>query len=227
LRTSDLVKWNRAVNEIRYKHNELELIKELSSDIASRFNHDVKQYCEKNDIDIAALEKSRGLSNSVKQGKANREQEEINEEAEGTLTETEEHFMGEITETHQPIEKDVDEMKEIFKRLFKKLAIHLHPDRVMNLSEQEREDRLEMFKEAKDALDNERYFYLLDLSERFRIRMPNNYKQQTRWMKDRIKQLDQEIDLQKSSYNYVYSECETQAEKDKIIFLFLKQLYGV
>ena len=135
--------------------------------------------------------------------------------------------MGEITEMHQPIEKDVDEMKDIFKRLFKKLAIHLHPDRVMNLSEQEREDRLEMFKEAKDALDNERYFYLLDLSERFRIRMPNNYKQQTRWMKDRIKQLDQEIDLQKSSYNYVYSECETQAEKDKIIFLFLKQLYGI
>lgn len=227
MRTSDLVKWNRAVNEIRYKHNELELIKELSSDIASQFNHDVKQYCEKNDIDIAALEKSRGLSNSVKQGKANREQEEINEEAEGTLTEADEHFMGEITEMHQPIEKDVDEMKDIFKRLFKKLAIHLHPDRVMNLSEQEREDRLEMFKEAKDALDNERYFYLLDLSERFRIRMPNNYKQQTRWMKDRIKQLDQEIDLQKSSYNYVYSECETQAEKDKIIFLFLKQLYGI
>jgi len=227
LRTSDLVKWNRAVNEIRYKHNELELIKELSTEMGPVFNQEVKQYCKKNDIDLEALEKQRMLLNPPKKPSVVKEGEEIIEDAGSDLAEAEEHFMGEIPEFHQPEEKDVDEMKEIFKRLFKKLAIHLHPDRVMNLSDQEREDRLEMFKEAKDALDNERYFYLLDLSDRFRVRMPNNYKQQTRWMNDRIKQLDQEIDLQKNSYNYVFSECETDAEKDKIIFLFLKQMYGI
>ena len=84
-------------------------------------------------------------------------------------------------------------MHDIFKKLFKKLALHLHPDKVMGLTDEERHDRLEMFKEAKRALDEERYFFLLDLSDRFKIRLPNNYRQQTRWMKARSKELDKEI----------------------------------
>ena len=84
-----------------------------------------------------------------------------------------------------------------------------------------------MFKDAKMALDNREYFILLEMSERFNIRIPKNYKQQTRWMKARIKQLDQEIQAQKHTYNYVFSECEDESEKTRIVRNFLRQIFQI
>jgi len=229
LRTTDLVRWHRAVNEIRYKHNELDLLKELADDYGPIFNQHVQRYCEDKQIDIASLEKRRGLSVSVQKSKENHQADKLLEDKETALMTAGEHFVGEEPEI-EPIEtekKEIDEIHDIFKRLFKKLAVHLHPDRVMGLTEQEREDRLEMFKEAKQALDEERYFFLLDLSDRFKIRLPKNYRQQTRWMKNKIKQLDQKIKAQQGTYNFAYAECETEEEKEKLVKMFLKQLYGI
>ena len=123
--------------------------------------------------------------------------------------------------------KDKDEMHKTFKDLFKKLALNLHPDRVGDLTPEEREVRLSMFKDAKQALDKGDYFLLLDMSERFNIRIPKNFKQQTRWMKARIKQIDQEIQAQKHTYNYVFSECETEDEKVKVVKNFLRQIFQI
>ena len=229
MRTTDLVRWHRAVNEIRYKHNELDLLKELADDYGPIFTQHVQRYCEENEFDLSALEQRRGLSVSVQKNKENHEADKLLEDNDGALTPAGEHFVGEEPQV-DPItseQKEIDEMYDIFKRLFKKLAIHLHPDRIMGLTEQEREDRLEMFKEAKQALDEERYFFLLDLSDRFKIRLPKNYRQQTLWMKNKAKQLDQQIKAQKATYNFAYAECETEEEKERLIKAFLKQLYGI
>ena len=118
-------------------------------------------------------------------------------------------------------------MRITFKDLFKKLALNLHPDRANGLTAEEREVRLSMFKDAKQALDDGDYFLLLEMSERFNIRIPKNFKQQTRWMKARIKQLDQEIRKEKHTYNYIFSECETESEKAKIVKNFLRQIFQI
>ena len=123
--------------------------------------------------------------------------------------------------------KDVDQIAVVFKNLFKKLAMFLHPDRSAGLTDEEKQDRLSMFKEAKQALADKRYFVLLEMSEKFNIRMPKNYKQQTRWMKAKIIQLDQEIQSQKHTYNYVFSECETTEEKERIVKNFLRQIFKI
>jgi hypothetical protein len=84
-----------------------------------------------------------------------------------------------------------------------------------------------MFKQAKEALDKEDYFILLEMSERFNIRTPSNYRQQTRWMKARSKQIEQQILAERNTYNYVFSECETEQDKERIIKNFLRQLFGI
>ena len=84
-----------------------------------------------------------------------------------------------------------------------------------------------MFKDAKEALDQGDYFLLLEMSERLNIRIPKNFKQQTRWMKARIKQLDQEINTQKHTYNYIFSECEAEDEKAKLVKNFLRQIFQI
>jgi hypothetical protein len=226
LRTKDLVKWHRAVNEIRYKHTELELLKEMADEYNPVFNAHVREFCEKNGIDIEQAKKRAGLSATVKKGKQNHEEEQAKLLEDGEVgTEVSEDVAEEHPVSPQKVEQH--EMHDIFKKLFKKLAVHLHPDKVMGLTDEQRHDRLEMFKDAKQALDDERYFFLLDLSDRFNITLPNNYKQQTRWMKARSIELESEIASMKSSFNYSYADCDTDEAREKLVMMFLSQVYGI
>ena len=229
MRARDLLKWKRALNEIKFKHSELELIKEICRTHGVEFHMFMEEYCEQNGINLNKLNQEK----SVREAKAKEQFQAIQEEQqkapEGKMVISENHF----TENAPPVDelfveqKDHDEMRRAFKDLFKKLALNLHPDRAGGLTAEEREDRLNMFKDAKQALDNGDYFLLLEMSEKFNIRMPKNYKQQTRWMKARIKQLNQQIQAEKHTYNYVFSECETIDEKEKIVKNFLRQIFQI
>ena len=228
MRVRDLLKWKRALNEIKFKHEELELVKEICDSHGVDFQMFMEQYCAKNNIDLKALNRERS-SAITKQESQENNTEQIEQKEQQTLA----HLVNPPVE-HAPVveelhveNKDKNEMHKTFKDLFKKLALNLHPDRVGNLTPEERDVRLNMFKDAKHALDNGDYFLLLDMSEKFNIRIPKNFKQQTRWMKARIKQLDQEIQTQKHTYNYIFSECETEDEKVNIVKNFLRQIFQI
>jgi hypothetical protein len=223
-----LVKWHRAVNEIRYKDTELELLKEMADEYNPIFHNHVRKYCEEVGIDLEALKQKPGLSMS----KGQKKEQPIEGEDAARLLEDGEHADDnpeepEGEEEKSPRKVEEHEMHDIFKKLFKKLAVHLHPDKVMGLTDEERNDRLEMFKNAKQALDDERYFFLLDLSDRFNITLPSNYRQQTRWMKSRSIELDSEIAALKSSFNYAYADCDSDEQREKLVVAFLKQVYGL
>ena len=55
MRVNDLLKWKRSLNEIKYKHEELELIKEIRDGHASEFQRYMEDYCAANDISLAEL----------------------------------------------------------------------------------------------------------------------------------------------------------------------------
>ena len=229
MRARDLLKWKRALNEIKFKHEELELIKEICQSHGVEFHTFMEEYCEQNGINLKKLNQEKGAREAKAKQEFQAIEEQQQEPPKGKMVVSENHF----TENAPPVEemfveeKDHDEMKRAFKDLFKKLALNLHPDRAAGLTAEEREVRLSMFKDAKQALDNGDYFLLLEMSEKFNIRMPKNYKQQTRWMKARIKQLNQEIQAEKHTYNYVFSECETIDEKAKIVRNFLRQIFQI
>ena len=228
MRARDLLKWKRALNEIKFKHEELELVKEICDGHGVDFQMFMEEYCAQNNIDLKALNHKRDLKMAKQKAQEN-QVKEIEQKTEQPLA----HMENPQVENAPVIEqihvesKDKDEMHKTFKDLFKKLALNLHPDRVGDLTPEEREVRLSMFKDAKQALDNGDYFLLLDMSEKFNIRIPKNFKQQTGWMKARIKQIDQEIQAQKHTYNYVFSECETEDEKVKVVKNFLRQIFQI
>ena len=229
MRARDLLKWKRALNEIKFKHEELELIKEICQSHGVEFHTFMEEYCEQNGINLGKLNQEKGAREAKAKQEFQAIEEQQQEPPEGKMVVSENHF----TENAPPVEemfveeRDHDEMRRAFKDLFKKLALNLHPDRAAGLTAEEREVRLSMFKDAKQALDNGDYFLLLEMSEKFNIRMPKNYKQQTRWMKARIKQLNQQIQAEKHTYNYVFSECETEDEKAKIVRNFLRQIFQI
>ena len=228
MRARDLLKWKRALNEIKFKHEELELVKEICDSHGVDFQMFMEEYCAKNNIDLKSLNHKRGLKMAKQKAEEN-QVKGIEQKTDESLVYTE----NPLAEHAPPVDKinvedkDRDDMHKTFKDLFKKLALNLHPDRVGSLTPDEREVRLSMFKDAKQALDNGDYFLLLDMSEKFNIRIPKNFKQQTRWMKARIKQLDQEIQAQKHTYNYIFSECETEEEKSRIVKNFLRQFFQI
>ena len=227
MRARDLVKWKRALNEIKFKHEELQLVKEICDDHGVDFQMFMERYCADNGIDLKSLNQKKAIKDA-KQAAAE-SPKQIQEKKEESLSQLiNPPIQGApIVERIDVEVKDENEMHKTFKDLFKKLALNLHPDRANGLTAEEREVRLSMFKDAKQALDNGDYFLLLEMSEKFNIRMPKNYKQQTRWMKARIKQLDQEINTQKHTYNYVFSECETENEKTRIVKNFLSQIFQI
>ena len=103
----------------------------------------------------------------------------------------------------------------------------LHPDKISkDVEQKEREEKLSMFKEAKLALEKRKYFVLLDLALKFDITPPRNYQQQIRWMKKEIDRMEEQIRKERATYNYSFSECETDDERDALIKNFMTQLFG-
>jgi len=45
MKARDLLKWKRALNEIKFKHEELELVKEICDSHASEFQIFLEEYC--------------------------------------------------------------------------------------------------------------------------------------------------------------------------------------
>ena len=228
MRASNLLKWKRTLNELRFKYSELEFIKDINETHAQEFQLYLEDFCNTKNVDLVDLNKNLLAAQSVKI------QEKVQERL--SIPETEIDDTGALVvyhDTPEPVTdeevlvKDGRELSDAFAKLFKQIALYLHPDRLQNLSLKEKEERLELFKDAQAALKEEKYYFLLDLSERFGIRTPKNYKQQTRWMKSKIQEIDSEINHEKTTYNYKYAECETEDEKERLMRNFIFQVFKV
>ena len=172
MRASNLLKWKRTLNELRFKHSELEFIKDINES-HSEFQLYLEDFCRSKEVDLVDLNKNLLAAQSIKIEE--RKQEKL------SLPETEIDDTGALVvyhDTPEPVTdeeilvKDGRELSDAFAKLFKQIALYLHPDRLQNLSDDEKKERPELFKEAQKALKEQRYYFLLDLSERFGVRTP-------------------------------------------------------
>ena len=230
MRASNLLKWKRTLNELRFKHSELDFIEDINESHAQEFQLYLEEYCRRKDVDLEDLNKNLLAAQALKIKEHQPESEKI------CLPDTEIDEDGALIVQHKTedsgnqdveIDEDAKELAEAFTKLFKQIALYLHPDRLQNLSDDEKAERLELFKEAQAALKNEKYYFLLDLSERFGVRTPKNYKQQTRWMKTKIDDLDSQIEKEKITYNYKFAECETEDDRERLMRNFIYQVFKV
>ena len=87
--------------------------------------------------------------------------------------------------------------------------------------------KIAKFNAAKAALDDRKYFVVLEIAAELGIKTPKNYKQQIRWMKKEIEALKHAIAHSKTTYNYLFADCESEHEKDELIKKFMTQLFGI
>ena len=83
-----------------------------------------------------------------------------------------------------------------------------------------------MFTKAKTALEDRKYFILIDYAERLNIPTPKNYKQQIRWMKIELDSVRSSTAAITRTYNYSFAEAETEEQKDNLVRKFMTQVFG-
>ena len=224
---SDKLKWKRTINRLRFLYEEYDFVKEISREGAIQFQGAYEEYCDRHDIDIQQLNDE----NADKIADAyppppNAVPSPPPEIKEGTMV----LYTPRPPDTDSVYQMTQDELEihEIFNKIFKKLAIIYHPDKLnKTLTGQEKNDMLNIFKEISRAFEERRYFILLDYAEKNNVSVRKNYKQQTRWMKQESLKVETKTAHEKKTYNYVLAEAESPEGKDEIIRQFLKQLFDL
>ena len=238
---SSKMRWQRYVRELRFIHEEADFIVELSRAIGPEFQEFYEKYCIDEGIELSVLNQQRDEETNKSQENQDdnridndsnlnsgvdsalvihdpQSQECVNRGDEGEYAENLSDYQ---------MTKDEIEIHDSFTKVFRKLAMILHPDKLdKSLSDPEHKERLEMFQQSKSALEERKYFTLLDYAERFKITAPKNYNQQVRWMKKEIDKMEEENKKQKSTYNYLFSECETDSARSSLIKRFMTQIFG-
>jgi hypothetical protein len=218
------------VNEIRFLHSEKELIEQINTEAAPGFQEHYLKVAAQHGLDIKALNKEN--EEKIKEAYGV-EEPKISS---GDFPDIEDPLAGALAVCPQPPEEKIEhsetqddiDIHDSFNKLFRRLAMKLHPDKITGaVTIEQGMENLRLFQEAKEALDNRKYFILLDLAERFGITQSRNYKQQIRWMKRESSRIADIIAHQKDTYNYLFAHCETDEQKDTMVERFLFQLFGI
>lgn len=223
---SSKIRWKRSLNQLRFIHEEQELVREIVSVSGPEFQKYYLEHCAENGIDLETRNKEneehiRGLY-SEEAGEAE-DVADINPE-DGSLIL---HDGREFDDGgDQQMTQDEREMYEEFTKLYKKLVTICHPDTLsIYLTEEERDDKISMFLAISKAIREKQYYTILEYAEKHKIPLPRNHKQQTRWMKKEFDRIRTLVENEKQTYNYLFSECETKEDKERLVKQFINQIF--
>jgi hypothetical protein len=226
------IKWRRLLNELEYLYEEWELLDDINKSAGGEFETYYREFCARNGIDLNKLNDDNKERLSGLYGRPPEEVEEAPiSEYSGSAS-----IVKVDTPEEEPVIEETEEERGIFKKLhedfhklFKKLALQLHPDRIENYTaDNEHKRKLAMdFTFAKNALDKKDYFKLIQLAKKYNIYIPENYTLQLRWFRKERDSLRNNIEQIKTTYNYKFAECETDDQKDNLIKQFIWHLFRI
>jgi hypothetical protein len=223
------LRWKRVLNDCKHAKQELDLVQSLNREVAPLFQEYYEKFLTEHDLDLDEL--NRQHADKIREAYDIPEAIEIDgsvpieSDSASLIVDVENR---DKTEEEQLTEDDIV-LHGIFAKLFKKIALKVHPDKIDPLkhSYHERRQMEQHFREANKALENKEYFILIEIAETLDISLPTNYTQQIRWMNQQLDTVNRELVKQKTTYSYLFAEKNTKEEKDLLIHQFVKQLFGL
>ena len=182
------LRWKRVLNDCKHAKEELDLVESLNREVAPMFQEYYEEFLRECDLDLDEL--NRRHAERIREAYNIPETTEIDgsvplaSDSTSLIVDVQSR---EKTDDEQLTEDDVV-LHGIFAKLFKKIALKVHPDKIDPLkhSYEQRRQMEQDFCDASAALENKEYFILIDIAERLDISLPTNYTQQIRWMNNQL-----------------------------------------
>lgn len=237
---STKLRWKKCINELRFVTEECTIVQEMAASAGADFQYHYEDFCRRQNIDLDSLNHSHGQKlqelYKEKHGDGIDENPAFDPDSDCAVVlhrsaskevNREDDDQAIHNECDYQMTKDDLEMHETFSKVFKKLALILHPDKLQaDLSPEDAAEKTELFTKCAKALEDRHYFVLIDLADKFKVAFPRNYRQQIRWMKKETKRIEEEISAHQKTYNYIFADAETDEEKDHVIRQFMTQVFG-
>lgn len=196
------LKFKKLLNEYRSLKFELEYVREAIIESQWDFEEYYLEYCANKEIDIHELNDK------------NKKKVEKTFESKG------------VDSIRKSIE--VEHRKEEFnsKEIFKQIARKFHPDTIPD-DDPDKEKKENVFKRATSAIDKAKWGELFDIVDEYDLNL-KNYDEVYKSLKADIKRTKKTIEAEKSSYSYLFHECEGDNNcRDNVVKRFLKQLFNI
>lgn len=229
---SKKLKWRRALSTLKYSYEELEYAQEVGREAAPEFEQFYRKFCAEKGVNVKELDRQHKNKLDKLYGRDKIADNETYGDTEIDSTDDTSMVIHEspskqIDEEYQMSADDIA-IHEAFHRLYKQVALVTHPDKInADLSDQEKESRINMFAEAKESYEDRKYYRLLEISEYLKISTPRNYDLQSRWMKRETESVMVRVAAVKNTYNYCFGVAETDEEKENLIRKFIQQLFRI
>ena len=184
-------KFKRLRKELQFVQSELEYVQEVLSEWHLIFEEYHRDYCKRKEIDLDQLNKQSS--------------KKINQ----LIPKPVKKENGVVLYENQ---KD----KEVFKKLYKKIARKLHPD----LGGDEKE-----FQEATTAMQEKNFEKILDICDKHDILIEID-KEMLKLLEQQISDTKEQIKKEKSTYSWSLYSCADDKCKDNVVKKFLKHLFN-
>jgi hypothetical protein len=184
-------KFKRLRKELQFVQSELEYVQEVLGEWHLIFEEYHRDYCKRKEIDLNQLNKQ--SSKKIDQ----------------LIPKPVKKENGVVLYENQ---KD----KEVFKKLYKKIARKLHPD----LGGDEKE-----FQEATTAMQEKNFEKILDICDKHDILIEID-KEMLKLLEQQISDTKEQIKKEKSTYSWSLYSCADDKCKDNVVKKFLKHLFN-
>ena len=124
--------------------------------------------------------------------------------------------------TEERIHVEKEEKDGNLKKVFRKIALQIHPDKLEKFSDFEKQLKTKLFEKARDAFQKNDYYAMVEVAEQLKIDLPPPTQEQIELMKKTNKSLEKEIDAQKSVWGWYHAD--ERNEKEKIMDRYIDYL---
>lgn len=103
------------------------------------------------------------------------------------------------------------------KKVFRKIASQIHPDKLERFSDFEKNLKTTLFEKARDAFQKNDYYGIVEVAEQLNIELPPPTQEQIELMKKTNKDLEKQIDVLKKSVVWKWHHAEEEEQKQSIM----------
>lgn len=127
-------------------------------------------------------------------------------------------------EKQERIEAKKEEKDGNLKKVFRKIASQIHPDKLERFSDFEKKLKSKLFEKARTAFQKNDYYGIVEVAEQLDIDLPPPTQEQIELMKTTNKNLEKEISVLKKSVVWGWYHADEEKEKEKIMDKYIDHL---